>query len=90
MSIQYDTRAATAHVAMRALQLSGYIGARALAPLIALWRKLGDGARRRRRERELDMLSDDVLKDIGVGRSEILWLARGGAAPFRRSHGRQE
>ena len=90
MSIQYDTAGATTHVGMRALHLWGYIGGLALAPPIALWHKLRAGARRRRRERELDILSDAVLKDIGVARSEILWIARTRPTPSRGPHGRQE
>jgi len=90
MSIQYDTSAVAAHAGMRVLQLLGYIFALAMAPAIALWRRLGDGARRRRAERELDMLSDDVLKDIGVARSEIPWIAGSRATPFRGPRGRQE
>lgn len=90
MSVQYDTAGASAHVGMRALHLLRYLGALALTPPIALWRKLRDGARRRRRERELDVLSDAVLKDIGVARSEILWIARTRHTPSRGPRGRQE
>ncbi len=90
MSIHYDTARATAHVGMRALHLLRYIGGLALAPPIALWRKLRAGARRRRNERELGILSDAVLKDIGVARSEILWIARTRATPSRGPRGQQE
>jgi len=83
MSIQYDIAGTTTHVRIRALQLLGYIAATATALLVALWRKLDDGRRRRRAERELSLLSDEVLSDIGVARSEIPWIARTRSQPFR-------
>ena len=43
--------------------------------LAALWRQLRAESRRRRAERELEALPDTTLKDIGVARSEIPWLA---------------
>jgi uncharacterized protein YjiS (DUF1127 family) len=69
------------------LQLLGYIAANAAVPLVALWGRLGDGRRRRRAERELSLLSDAVLKDIGIARSEIPWIARTRSQPFRGPRG---
>jgi len=43
--------------------------------LAAWWRGLESKIQRRRAERELEALSEDVLKDIGIARSEIPWLA---------------
>jgi uncharacterized protein YjiS (DUF1127 family) len=87
MSIQYDMSVATSHARMRSLQLLGYIGPAARAPCVALWLARRDG--RRRAERELGSLSDAVLKDIGVARSEISWIARTRSTPFRGSRDRQ-
>ena len=89
MSIQYDIAATTTHVRIRALQLLGYIAAAATAPLVALWGKLDDSRRRRRAERELSLLSDAVLKDIGIARSEIPWIADTRGMPFRGPRGRR-
>jgi len=90
MSTQFETSAVTAHVGLRALQFLGYISALTFGRPMALWHKLRDGARRRRRERELEGLSDVVLKDIGVARSEILWIARTSSKPPHRPYDRQE
>jgi uncharacterized protein YjiS (DUF1127 family) len=89
MSIQYDIAATTTHVRIRALQFLGYIAATATVPLVALWGKLGEGRRRRRAERELSLLSDAVLNDIGIARSEISWIARTRSQPFRGPRGRR-
>ncbi len=90
MTIQHDTAGTIALVGMRIRHLLGYIGALALAPTLTVWRKVRDGARRRRRERELDVLSDTVLKDIGIARSELLWIARTRSTPSRDPRGGQE
>jgi uncharacterized protein YjiS (DUF1127 family) len=89
VSIQYDMAVATSHARMRLLQLLGYIGAAAGAPFVAQRLALRDGRRRRRAERELGSLSDAVLKDIGVARTEISWIARTRSTPFRGSRDRQ-
>ena len=89
MSIQYDLAVATSHAHMRLLQLLGYMGAASGAIFVAQWRTLRDGHRRRRAERELDSQSAAVLKDIGVARSEIAWIARTGSTPFRGSRDRR-
>jgi uncharacterized protein YjiS (DUF1127 family) len=53
------------------------------ARLASLWHGLRVGSRRRRTERELEALPDVVLKDLGVGRSEIPWIALTQSKRFR-------
>jgi len=51
--------------------------------LAALWHRLKSESRRRRAERELEALPEDTLKDIGIARSEIPWLATGPSELWR-------
>jgi uncharacterized protein YjiS (DUF1127 family) len=76
ISSQDDIRApAAAIVLMGGLRLlQGFVGALATAA-VALQRRVMAAACRRRVERELQSLSDVMLKDIGIARSEIPWIA---------------
>jgi uncharacterized protein YjiS (DUF1127 family) len=51
--------------------------------LAAPWHRLKSESRRRRAERELEALPEDTLKDIGIARSEIPWLATGPSELWR-------
>ena len=51
--------------------------------LAAPWQRLKSESRRWRAERELEVLPEDTLKDIGIARSEIPWLA---AKPSEHRH----
>ncbi|HMK67903.1 MAG TPA: DUF1127 domain-containing protein [Stellaceae bacterium] len=47
------------------------------------WYRLQAERRRGRAQRELEVLSDSVLKDIGIARSEIPWAAAQPSEPWR-------
>ena len=49
-----------------------------VAALGRWWRACADRRRRLRAMARLETLSDRTLKDIGVGRSEIYWIAKHG------------
>ena len=48
-----------------------------------LWFRLQAERRRVRAQRDLEVLSDSVLKDIGIARSEIPWAAARPSEPWR-------
>ena len=64
------------------LCISAVIPAAALARLNAalrnVWRVYAEQRRRRKAMADLQALSDDALKDIGVRRSEIYWVIHHG------------
>jgi len=85
MTTVHET-AAAAKGGLAALQiLRERLRSLALPPvmsLVDLLRRLDSASRRRHAERELDALSDGTLKDIGIARSEIPWLAAKRSKPW--------
>ena len=91
ISSQDDIRApAAAIVPMGGLRLLQRVVGVLATAAVALQRRVTAASRRRRVERELHSLSDVMLKDIGVARSEVPWIAVTQAKRIRAQGGTEQ